>query len=354
MSKLPDVPPGSTLHLPFSLNATVGALEIGVLCSMFLFGVLTVQVYIYFTQFPRDPNGFKSMVAMVWLLDLGHTIAICHCIYTITVTNYGQPVVLALPPKSLDISIFLSGLIGPLEQGWFTYRLYKFTRTFPLPILCITLSLLRLGGSTGLFVVSLAGPTIQNYLTRLKWLIEAVVIVGALVDVILAVALCYHLSFWRKGGFQRTNKLVNQLMTWTIETGAITSVGAVTVLVTFLAMENNLVYGGVFFLMAKLFSNSLLFSLNARQRFARICAESMILPGSTQQHSSIPSLELSPLSAEPSKFLKWRHAQNVLTPLSSTYLGPRIQTPPRQHNPPVDSPPAKKQPLRPSYSPNVV
>jgi hypothetical protein len=158
---------------------------------------------------------------MVWILDLGHTIAICHCIYTITVTKYGQPTIIILPPKSLDISIFLSGFIGPLEQvdfvflpwpqsdfvhvseGWFTYRLYRFTKTVPLPIFCATLSLLRFGGSTGLFAISLAGPTIQSYLIREKWLIEAVVILGAAVDVILAVALCYHLSFWRKADFRR-------------------------------------------------------------------------------------------------------------------------------------------------------
>lgn len=88
-------------------------------------------------------------------------------------------------------------------QGWFTYRLYKLTKTLPLPLLCATLSLLRAGGSTGLFVVSVHSTTIDDYDQRVMWLIEAVVIVGATVDVILVVALCYYLSFWRSGGFQR-------------------------------------------------------------------------------------------------------------------------------------------------------
>ncbi|KAJ7354357.1 hypothetical protein DFH08DRAFT_43342 [Mycena albidolilacea] len=327
MSELPNIPQGDIPHLPFSLDATFGALELGVLFSVFLFGVLTVQVYLYFVRYPKDPRGFKWMVAMVWILDLGHTIAICHCIYTITVTKYGQPTIITLPPKSLDISIFLSGFIGPLEQGWFTYRLYRFTKTLPLPIFCAILSLLRLGGSTGLFAISLAGPTIQSYLIREKWLIEAVIIVGASVDVILAVALCYHLSFWRKAGFRRTSRLVNQLMTWTIETGAITCIGAVTLLLTFLKMKNNLVYGGVFFLMAQFFSNSLLFSLNSRTRFARICAESLIIPGSTAQSISqlassrpIPFFELSPLSPEPPELPKWQPAHGALVPLPNTGL----------------------------------
>lgn len=88
-------------------------------------------------------------------------------------------------------------------QGWFTYRLYKFTKTLPLPLLCAILSLLRCGGSTGLFFVSLDVATIADYDSRVLWLIAAVVVVGAAVDVILAVALCYYLNFWRGGGFHR-------------------------------------------------------------------------------------------------------------------------------------------------------
>ncbi|KAJ6494285.1 hypothetical protein C8R45DRAFT_1212334 [Mycena sanguinolenta] len=280
MSQLPSLPPnaGDALDLPFPLSTTVGALELGVLVAIFLSGVLTVQLYIYFDRYPKDPTNFKVMVALVWILDFGHTLALGHFIYTITVVQYGQPALLAIPPKSLGVSILLSGFIGPLEQGWFTYRLYRFTKTFFLPVICASLSLLRLGGSTALFAYTLKEPDIQEYATHLYWLIEAVVIVGAAVDAILAVALCYYLSFWRTG-FRRTNKLLNQLMTWTIETGAVTTTGALALLLTFLTMKDNLVYLGLFCLMAKLFSNSLLFSLNARERFARTCAEMIPLVG---------------------------------------------------------------------------
>ncbi|KAJ7194421.1 hypothetical protein GGX14DRAFT_678972 [Mycena pura] len=303
MAQLPSVPPfaqGGDLDIPFSLDATIGALEIGVLVAVFLSGVLIVQVYVYFVRYPRDPLGFKFMVAFAWLLDIGHTFA-SHALYTITITQYGQPWLLAVLPKSFDVTILLSGLLGPLEQGWFTYRLYRFTKTLPLPLLCVALSLLRLGGSTTLFVAACAAPTIQNYIREWKWVLEAVVIVGASVDVILALALCYYLSSWRQGGFQRTSKLVHQLMTWTIETGAITTAGALMLLLTFLTMQNNLVYLAFYVLMGKWFANSLLFSLNARERFARICAEGMSLaqltsPVHTVQFSSTPP---SPIDRDP-------------------------------------------------------
>ncbi|KAJ7718438.1 hypothetical protein B0H16DRAFT_423118 [Mycena metata] len=281
MSKLPTAPPtppGAPIYIPFPLSTTLGALELGVLFSVFCFGVLTVQVYIYFERYANDCRIYKLTVALVWALDFGHTIAISHLLYTLTVTQYGDPAALDNPPKSLDAAILLSGLIGLLEQGWFTYRLYKFTQTLLLPLICATLALSRFAGSAGLFVLALTGTTIQKYLTRVMWLIEVVVVVGAAVDMILAVSLCYYLSFWRHGGFRRMSKLVNQIMTWTLQTGGITTTGALALLVTFTTMKDNLVYLAFFFIMAKLFSNSLLFSLNARERFARSTPDPAQIP----------------------------------------------------------------------------
>jgi hypothetical protein len=60
----------------------------------------------------------------VWLcgaLDILHNIALCHTLYTVTVTKYGNPEALLIPPLSLGISILLSGFIGPLQQVGLTW-----------------------------------------------------------------------------------------------------------------------------------------------------------------------------------------------------------------------------------------
>jgi len=53
-------------------------------------------------------------------------------------------------------------------------------------------------------------------------------------------------------------------MIWTIETGLLTSVAAVTMLVCFLLMQDNFIWIAIYTFLAKLFSNSFLVSLNAR------------------------------------------------------------------------------------------
>lgn len=48
----------------YDLGDTFGALEIGVMISMFLFGAVTVQTYNYYGLFPEDSKGLKSMVSL--------------------------------------------------------------------------------------------------------------------------------------------------------------------------------------------------------------------------------------------------------------------------------------------------
>jgi hypothetical protein len=46
----------------FNPHATIGALEIGVLLSSFLFGIVTVQTFMYFKKFPNDTWMLKLLV----------------------------------------------------------------------------------------------------------------------------------------------------------------------------------------------------------------------------------------------------------------------------------------------------
>jgi hypothetical protein len=148
------------------LNNTVGAMEIGVLVSTFLFGVISCQgaplnFFSLFLVLTRsilfsmgvlsqiskgclsfkatckpfdlvltifvhvDMTGCSNMVG--WrisrvivletntsyrLMELGHTISVSHSLYTITVIDQDSPFKLLSAPKSLDTSILFSAFIG--------------------------------------------------------------------------------------------------------------------------------------------------------------------------------------------------------------------------------------------------
>ncbi|KAJ7636265.1 hypothetical protein FB45DRAFT_828577, partial [Roridomyces roridus] len=259
-----------TTEAPFDLGTSIGALEIGVIVALFLSGMVSVQAWHYFNRSERDHILVKSIVAVAWCLDIGHTMAICHSIYTVTVTQYGHPELLIVPPISLDISILMSGFMGPLEQLWFTHRLWKLTHSPSLPLFCTVLTLTRWIGIIGLSVFAFGRPTLPEYAAKAGWLVECILLISAILDATLVISLCYYLSSWHLDKSRVLHKIVTQIMTWTIETGLLTIFGTLGCLITFLTMRDNFVYVGFFVIIPKLFTNSLLLSLNARQRFTEI------------------------------------------------------------------------------------
>jgi predicted membrane-bound mannosyltransferase len=54
-----------------TINATLGALEVGVLICMFLLGASTVQAYVYYSRFPRDDWRIKSLVSLIHYIISG-------------------------------------------------------------------------------------------------------------------------------------------------------------------------------------------------------------------------------------------------------------------------------------------
>ncbi|KAJ7867150.1 hypothetical protein B0H13DRAFT_2670540 [Mycena leptocephala] len=120
----------------FNLNTTLGSLQIGVLISYVLFGVTTTQTYIYYSRFPHDSWKLKALVAFVWICEIAHAICVGHTLYVYTISAYAHPERLAGPtPVSLETSALLAGVIVVCVQGFFSFRIYAFSKKISLSIL---------------------------------------------------------------------------------------------------------------------------------------------------------------------------------------------------------------------------
>jgi hypothetical protein len=51
------------LYVHVDLSNTIGALEIGSLFATFIFGIVTLQTYTYYTTFGKDPWYYKALVS---------------------------------------------------------------------------------------------------------------------------------------------------------------------------------------------------------------------------------------------------------------------------------------------------
>ncbi|KAJ7108853.1 hypothetical protein C8R43DRAFT_184958 [Mycena crocata] len=250
--------------LSFDPNPTLGALQIGVLVSYVLFGVTTTQTYMYYTRFPNDTPKFKLMVAFIWFCELAHAICIGHTLYVVTISDYGHPERLVRTPESLSTAILFSGIVGPCVQAFFSFRIYVLSKKLYVPCVCWLLSFLRMVGSVSVFILALEMVSLASYEAQWGWLLTTILAVGAGVDLIIASTLVYLLSKKRDLGHKSTAATVDKLIKWTIETGVVTSAGGIIMLICFETMKDNFVWLAWFVVLARLFSNSVLASLNSR------------------------------------------------------------------------------------------
>ncbi|KAJ3507435.1 hypothetical protein NLJ89_g6309 [Agrocybe chaxingu] len=279
-----------------NVHGTLGALTVGAIVSCFLFGVATVQGYLYYTRYQRDRRVLKALVAFVWLCELAHCICICHFLYFLTISHFGNVNAMLRPPGSLYLAVILSGLIAPVVQMFFAERLRVVSGGRVLiPLICWTLSLVRFAMSLVTGIKAYRLTTIWEFTAEWKWLMTTLLCIGAAVDILVAVSLCYYLREKRDQSGRETRMKIQKVMMWSIETGLVTSVAGITIVICFLEMPTNLSWLAIFMVMARLFSNSLFASLNARI-FIRPehPPESDMMFGTTasrqQNHETTPSI----------------------------------------------------------------
>lgn len=248
-----------------TFDPTVGAVEIGVMISIFLFGLVSVQTFGYYKKFSNDPWQLRTFVGVIWTLELTHCALSAHSVYWVTVTNFGRTAVLNEIPPALGASVALSGIIGPAIQAFFAHRVLRLSRSWIIPSICWLLCILRCASLLVVTGASYTSDTLLHFKHKWDWILVTSLAISTAVDVLIAGSLCYFLWKRRDGAFARTTTVVDQLIMWSIQTGLLTSIGTVVMLILFLVVHNH-AWLAVFFVISRLFSNSLMASLNARAK----------------------------------------------------------------------------------------
>ncbi|KAF7370274.1 Saposin B-type domain-containing protein [Mycena sanguinolenta] len=225
------------------------------------------ETFNYFTAFPEDPKILKGLVGVIWVLELGQTITCWHAIYQVSVTFYGLQEHILRPPLSLIFAILFHAFIAIGVQTFFVYRVWVLSRKWHIPILCCGLNLVRLASNLLLFAKMTNDRLYTDLTSKLKWEVILTGTISPVVDIIIAAALIYYLRDIGNTPFKHTGQIVKTIMVWTLERTLLTTATGVLQVVLYIARHNDLSWLMLFLIQGKLFSNSLLASLNGRVRF---------------------------------------------------------------------------------------
>ncbi|KAJ8083482.1 hypothetical protein PM082_009356 [Marasmius tenuissimus] len=250
--------------MPDIANIT-GPLLLGYLFNYGLFGVLTVQTYIYYNAFPNDPATFKTLVFGVYIVETIQTIMVTWDAFQNFAYGFGDPSALdALQLLWLDVCI-IDGLVAWVVQLYFAYRIHLLSRSKWLAGLIAVMSTAQFGGAIGTGVIAKHVGLFSQI--RDKTFIAACFWLGgsAAVDVVIAIAMIFTLSRYDTG-FQNTKDLVKRVIRLTMETGSLTAAFATVDLILFLVFREIPYHVTPALALAKVYSNSMLVIFNSRVR----------------------------------------------------------------------------------------
>ncbi|KAF9465638.1 hypothetical protein BDZ94DRAFT_1253580 [Collybia nuda] len=245
------------------LDNTMGAAFIGVVVAAALLGVSLVQTWYYFTH-QKDNWPLKSLVAAVMCFDTVHQMLISHTVYIYVITNFNNPAQLENLVWSILVEVLFNGFTALLVQSFLTMRVWRLSnKNIWLTSVVVALVAGEFGCVIAFGAMSLGFRTFAE-LQTLKYLSITVNALAAAGDVLIAGILCTLLHRSRTG-FHRSDTMINKLILFAVNTGFLTSLFAVASLISIVVAGETFLYIAFFFCMGRLYSNSLLATLNARK-----------------------------------------------------------------------------------------
>ncbi|KAF8876048.1 hypothetical protein BD779DRAFT_176144 [Infundibulicybe gibba] len=236
---------------------------LGYLFNWGLYGTLSVQVYLYYLAFPSDRRLTRYLVLGLYLVETLQTALITHDAFMTFVVDYGNlPTLRNAQLEGLSTPM-ICAIVSCTVQLFFTYRIFILSKS-KLLVSVICLIALTQGGAgiaAGVQVLQIddwSKIRLEAFVSCTIWLVGA-----AVCDILIAITMCYCLSR-SETGLRSTHVLISKLIRLTIETGTVTATVATIDIALFLGFPHNNYHRVPALILAKLYSNTLMVTLNSR------------------------------------------------------------------------------------------
>ncbi|TFL00206.1 hypothetical protein BDV98DRAFT_122174 [Pterulicium gracile] len=266
VSTASDPPP-----LPENIVQLTASPLIGALLNWGLFGVLSVQVYIYHITFSDDRTISKALVYGVYLIEVVQTLLSAVDIYHWFGTGYGNMDYLMDTYTTPFNTPLLCGVVAVIVQFFFAYRIWAIQQQQRGIVFVV-------GGILITALVQLVGALMTAYeafnLGRYDRFHESSMFTSAyfmwllgdtISDLLIAAAMLWTLySNRQKDVHPGTTKLLARVVTLAVETNFLTASVALLSFMLYVSLPHTSFFILTAVVMGKLYANTLLATFNNR------------------------------------------------------------------------------------------
>ncbi|KAJ7117231.1 hypothetical protein C8R43DRAFT_1242178 [Mycena crocata] len=290
MASPPGLPP-----IPAEIATIAGPSLLGICFNWGFMGVLVVQLYFYYINFPHDTKGIKALVSGLAILDIVQTVLVTADAFHWFAFGFGNMERLDDTfLSSWDVPM-LDSLISLIVQIFYCWRIYVLRKSLVFPVIITVAAatqaafgILTAVKSNELGKLSLIGSTEAKVAFQTTWLVGS-----AVVDVTIAVVITWTLLRARNKGFISSHSLINRIVQMTVETNALTGGVAVTAVVIYLTVPQHSTYVvPPAAIMGKLYSNCLVAILNNRNIIASAAAVATPMGTTAAVSNNLPTFRV--------------------------------------------------------------
>ncbi|KAF8509860.1 hypothetical protein BU17DRAFT_55863, partial [Hysterangium stoloniferum] len=256
---------------------SLGPILMGTIINVFFYGIMVVQCYLYFLWYKKDRNWIKAVVLLLLFLDTLSTIFDILMTYDYLVLSFGNFIAIGIVNVGIAPYPLLTGITSWIVQSFFAWRISVLTNTVWFSAGIFFLSVVQMLAS---IATAVWGEIVHQLaeLTKVKsaaliWLVGSVA-----TDLGITIILVVYLRR-RKTGFSSTDDIVSKIIRATVQTGLLTSACALAVVIAYLVSNTSmhLAFGVP---LSKLYTNSLMSTLNMRQGWNNSGLSTLKLPAS--------------------------------------------------------------------------
>ncbi|KAJ7655968.1 hypothetical protein DFH06DRAFT_1473722 [Mycena polygramma] len=240
-----------------------GPLLLGVILNTLLYGIMLVQAYLYYNRYRNDRPWFRYLVGYLVLLETANWVCDIGLIYEPLIIRWATPEALLISPVMLRVDAVLTVLVSTPIQLFIAWRVRVVTNSWILPVVISILAIISFGGGISVTTIVSLHPAFADFGSFhpevITWLVSS-----AACDVVLTASLVY--SLWtRKSQVKSTDTYINKIIRLTVQTGLITATAALLDMLFFILLSGTTLNFMIDFPLSKLYTNSLISTLNARQ-----------------------------------------------------------------------------------------
>ncbi|KAI0043605.1 hypothetical protein FA95DRAFT_1563141 [Auriscalpium vulgare] len=251
------------IPIPPNIGEIATPMVLGICFNFCLYGVLAAQVYSYQYNFPKDKWIFKVLVYGVFLIETSQTAMSGADIVYWFASGFGNLARLRDTYLSPFDTPFMGSFVAFIVQLFYSYRIWVLNKKLLwLSGLIALVSLTQVIGGT---VAGVQGHRIrfsqakQPVAAAYTWFIG-----DAVADMLVAVTMVWLLTKSQNDQHHYSSRVLAKVMRLCVETNVASATVALVSLILYAGYRDKTYFLAVSVLLGKIYSNTLLVSLNSR------------------------------------------------------------------------------------------